>query len=80
MNWVAESSEASCEGYTMSNSVDRKIQSKVKCLEANMLWIPPPSAGKFGKVQPNDDDTYDKEIYLSEHDLIKFASSMNEIS
>jgi hypothetical protein len=41
---------------------------------------PPPSAGKFGKVQPNDDDTYDKEIYLSEYDLIKFASSMNEIS
>jgi hypothetical protein len=31
-------------------------------------------------VQPNDDDTYDKEIYLSEHNLIKFTSNMNEIS
>jgi hypothetical protein len=38
-------------------------------------------ASKFGKgVKPTDGDTYDKEIYLSEHDLSKFASSMNEIS
>jgi hypothetical protein len=35
----------------------------------------------FGEgVTVNDDDTYDKKIYLSEHDLSKFASSMNEIS
>jgi hypothetical protein len=35
----------------------------------------------FGEVvAPNDDDTYGKEIYLSEKDLSRFASSMNEIS
>jgi hypothetical protein len=65
----------------MSNKrVDRKIQSKVKYLEVNLLWIFP-SADKFGEgVQPNDGDTYDKEIYLTGHNLSKFASSMNEIS
>jgi hypothetical protein len=60
----------------MSKRVDRKIQSKVKCLEANLLWISP-DAGKFGEgVALNDDDSYDKESY---HDLNKFASSMNGI-
>jgi hypothetical protein len=28
----------------------------------------------------NDGDTYDKKMYLSEHDLSKFVYSMNEIS
>jgi hypothetical protein len=41
MDWVAGSSEAACEGYTLSKRVDRKIQSKVKYLEANLLWILP---------------------------------------
>jgi hypothetical protein len=41
----------------------------------------PPGASKFGEVvTPNNDDTYHKKIYLSEHDLSKFASSMDEIS
>jgi hypothetical protein len=31
-------------------------------------------------VQASDGGTYDQEIYLSEHDLSKFASSMTEIS
>jgi hypothetical protein len=29
-------------------------------------------------VAPTDNDTYDQEIYLSEHDLSKFTSSINE--
>jgi hypothetical protein len=41
MNSFAGSSEAVCEEYTMSKKVDRKIQSKLKCLEANLLWISP---------------------------------------
>jgi hypothetical protein len=46
------------------------------------MWIPPsPGASVFGEwVHANDGDTYDKEIYLSEHNLSKFASSMAEIS
>jgi hypothetical protein len=40
-----------------------------------------PDAGKFGEgMQPTDVDIYDKEIYLSEHDLSKFTSGMNKIS
>jgi hypothetical protein len=34
-------SEAICEGYRMSNRVDRKVQSKVKSLEVNLLCISP---------------------------------------
>jgi hypothetical protein len=30
-------------------------------------------------VQANDGDAHDKEIYLSEHDLSKFATSVNKI-
>jgi hypothetical protein len=30
-------------------------------------------------VSPNDSSAYDKEIYLSNYNLSKFASSMNEI-
>jgi hypothetical protein len=61
MKLFAGSSEANCEGYVMSKRVDRKIQSKVKYLEANLQWISP-DANKFGEgVAPNDDDTYDKE-------------------
>jgi hypothetical protein len=79
MNWVVGSSEVICEGYTMSKRVDKKIQSKVKYLEANLLWISS-GAGKFGEgVTLTNDDASDKEIYLSKHDLSKFASSMNEI-
>jgi hypothetical protein len=45
----------------MSERVDTKIQSKVKCLEVNLLWISP-GADKFGEgVTPNNNDTYDKE-------------------
>jgi hypothetical protein len=45
----------------MSKRVDRKIQSKVKYLEVNLLWIFL-GASKFGEgVTPNDGDTYDKE-------------------
>jgi hypothetical protein len=33
------SSEATYEGYTMRIRVVRKMQSKVKSLEANLLWI-----------------------------------------
>jgi hypothetical protein len=80
MNWVARLSEVTYEGCTMSIRIDRKIESKVKCLEANLLWISP-SVGKFGEgATSNDGDMYDKEIYLSEHNLSKFDSSMNEIS
>jgi hypothetical protein len=32
------------------------------------------------ELQANDSDTYDKEIYLSEHALRKSASSMTKIS
>jgi hypothetical protein len=39
MNLFVGSSEAVCEGYMMSKIVDRKIQSKVKYLEVNLLWI-----------------------------------------
>jgi hypothetical protein len=31
------------------------------------------------EVQANDSDNYDKKIYLSEHNLSKFVSSMIEI-
>jgi hypothetical protein len=32
----------------------------------------PPGVGKFGEgVEANDSDTYDKETYLSEHNLSK---------
>jgi hypothetical protein len=61
MNSFAGSSEATYKGYTMSKRVDRKIQSKVKCLEMNLLWISP-DTDKFGEgVAPNDGNTYDKE-------------------
>jgi hypothetical protein len=35
-----------------------------------------PDVDNFGGVAPTDSDTYNKEIYLSEHNLIKFASSL----
>jgi hypothetical protein len=38
-NWIVGSSKYVCEGYTMSNRVDIKIQSKVKYLEANLMRI-----------------------------------------
>jgi hypothetical protein len=57
MKSFAGSSEATFERYTMSKRVDRKVQSKVKCLEVNLLCIFP-SASKFGEgVVPNDGDT-----------------------
>jgi hypothetical protein len=41
MNLFVGSFEAVCKKYTMSKRVNRKIQSKVKCLEANLMWIFP---------------------------------------
>jgi hypothetical protein len=41
MNWVVGSSDAACDGYMMIKKVDKKVQSKVKCLEGNLLWILP---------------------------------------
>jgi hypothetical protein len=41
MKSFVRSSNASCEGYRMSKIIDRKVQSKVKSLEVNLLCIFP---------------------------------------
>jgi hypothetical protein len=56
-NSFAGSFKAGCEGYRISKRVDRKVQTKVKCLESEPAAVHFSGADKFGEgVAPNDDD------------------------
>jgi hypothetical protein len=45
------SSEATCEGYRMSKRVERKVQSKVKTLESELVMHSPPPPAPVSLVK-----------------------------